>query len=202
MARVLVACEMSGRVRRALVKAGHDAWSIDLLPSMAGIGRHVQGDAIHDGLLAGRPYSGEPWDAVVAFPPCTHLASSGARWWPEKQADGRQQAAEEFFMALATADVPFIAVENPVGRMSTAWRKPDQIVQPWWFGDDYTKSTCFWLKGFPPLQATNPVHPARGSWIHRLPPSPDRAMLRSLTPPGLAEAIGQQWGAFLHEVVQ
>ena len=198
MASVLVACEMSGRVRDALRAVGHDAVSCDLLPTETP-GPHIQADAL--AALRHGPGKGARWDAVIAFPPCTHLSASGARWWPEKRQDGRQQDAEAFFMALARADVSHIAIENPVGRMSTAWRKPDQIVQPWWFGDAYTKATCWWLKGFPPLTPTQTVAPVHPSWIHTLPPSPDRARLRSYTPTGMAAAIGIQWGAHLAEVV-
>lgn len=195
MANILVACELSGRVREALRAQGHNAISCDLEPSELP-GPHLQMDALE--ALNKPPGYASQWDAVIAFPPCTHLAVSGARYWAEKRADGRQQEAEEFFMAFANAEIPFIAIENPIGRMSTFWRKPDQIVQPWWFGHPYTKATCFWLKGFPPLAKTCPVEPSQGSLMHRLPPSPDRAKLRSYTPQGLANAIGGQWGLFLH----
>ena len=191
---VLIACEMSGRVRDALRSQGLNAISCDLLPSERE-GPHIIGDALT--VLEQGTLSGEPWGALIAFPPCTHLSSSGARWWAEKRRDGRQQEAERFFLALANCDLPFIALENPVGRMSTVLRKPEQIVQPWWFGDPYTKATCLWLKGFPPLLKTSPVEPTLKSWIHTLPPSPDRAKIRSYTPHGLAEAIGSQWGEVL-----
>jgi hypothetical protein len=191
LASILVACELSGRVRDSLIERGHEAISCDLEDSESP-GPHIKGDALE-------ALHSRSWDALIGFPPCTHLSVSGARWWPEKRKDGRQQKAEAFFLSLAQSDVPFIAIENPVGRMSTIYRKPDQIVQPWWFGDPYTKATCFWLKGFPNLEKTNPVQPEPVSWIHRLPPSPDRGKLRSYTPQGLADAIGEQWGRFLHD---
>lgn len=192
--RVLVACEYSGRVRDAFLARGHDAMSCDLLPTDSH-GPHYRGDVfdiIEDG-----------WDLLVAFPPCTHLSSSGARWWPAKVADGRQQAALDFVRRLMDAPVERIAIENPVGKISTAIRPPDQIVQPWWFGDPHRKTTCLWLKNLPPLEKTNVVsegefHVTKSgrklpSW-YNLPPSPDRAKKRSLTFPGLAAAMAAQWG--------
>jgi len=146
------------------------------------------------------------WDAMVAFPPCTHLASSGARWFGAKRADGRQQKIIDFFKALACADIPKIAIENPVGIMSTAWTKPDQIIQPWEYGHEATKTTCLWLKGFPKLRPTNIVgkgerHVTGGGrslpkW-YNLPPGPDRGNARSETFQGIADVMGQQWGQHL-----
>ena len=134
------------------------------------------------------------WDMILAFPPCTDLAVSGARWFKEKQADGRQQRSVEFFMQFANADCPRVAIENPVGIMSTLWRKPDQIIQPWQFGHGETKATCLWLKGLPPLTPTDVVD-GREQRVWRMPPSADRAKLRSRTYHGIAEAMASQWGS-------
>lgn len=190
--RVLVACEFSGVVRDAFIRRGHDAMSCDLLPTEAE-GPHYQGDV--------RDLLGEPWDLMIAHPPCTHLASSGARWFPEKRADGRQQAAIEFFLMLANAPIPLKAIENPVGIMSSRYRKPDQIVQPWMFGHGETKATCLWLKGLPLLEPTNVVA-GRVARVHRMPPGPDRWKARSVTYLGLAEAMAEQWGTILNKRVQ
>lgn len=182
--KILVACEYSGAVRDAFIRLGHYAVSCDLLPTDVP-GHHYQGDVfdiINDG-----------WDMMIAFPPCTHLCSSGARHFPAKRADGRQQQAIDFFMALAKAPIPKKAIENPVGIMSNIWRKPDQIIQPWQFGHGETKATCIWLEGLPPLDPTDIVS-GRKARIHRLPPSADRWKLRSATFPGIAQAMGYQWG--------
>lgn len=179
--RILVACEYSGRVRDAFIARGHDALSCDLLPTDAP-GPHYQGDVadiINDG-----------WDLMAAFPPCTYLASSGARWHAGTQ---RQAEALEFVRWLMGADIPKIAIENPVGRISTAIRKPDQIIQPWQFGHGETKATCLRLKGLPRLVPTEVVG-GREARVHRLPPSKDRWKLRSLTYPGIAKAMAAQWG--------
>ncbi len=183
--RVLIACEFSGRVRDAFIAKGHDAMSCDLLPSDTP-GPHYQGDVL-DILNDG-------WDLMIAHPPCTHLAVSGAAWFAEMRADGRQQHAIDFFMQLANADISKIAVENPVSIMSTKWRKPDQIVQPWMFGHGETKATCLWLKNLPKLHPTDIVD-GREQRLHRLPPSIDRWKLRSLTYQGIADAMAEQWGA-------
>ena len=132
------------------------------------------------------------WDMIIAFPPCTNLAVSGARHFKEKQADGRQQASIEFFMQFANADCKKIAIENPVGIMSTRYRKPDQIIQPWQFGHGETKATCLWLKGLPKLQPTDIVT-GREQRIWKMPPGPERAKLRSKTFPGIARAMAEQW---------
>ncbi len=183
--KVLVACEESQAVTLALRALGHTAFSCDILPSSGGQPRwHLQQDVT--GLLQ------QQWDMIIAFPPCTHLSSSGARWFKEKIADGRQQHAINFFMLLANADCPKIAIENPIGIMSTHYRKPNQIIQPWQFGHGETKATCLWLKGLPLLLPTNVVS-GRVQRIHRLPPSPDRARLRSVTLPGIAKAMANQW---------
>lgn len=139
---------------------------------------------------------------VLAFPPCTHLAVSGARWFPDKERDGRQQMGIGFFLAFTALDhVPHVAIENPVGIMSRLYRKPDQIIHPWMFGHPETKATCLWLKGLPPLVATRDVREemdllpdAERARCHHLPPSPQRGLLRSKTYPGIAEAIARQWG--------
>ncbi len=185
--RILVACEYSGRVRDAFRSRGHYAMSADLLPTEAP-GPHHQGNVLD--------ILGDGWDMLVAFPPCTHLCASGACWWPAKVADGRQQAGIDFFMAMANAPIPHIAIENPVGLMSSRWRKPDQIIQPWMFGHGETKATCLWLKRLPLLRPTNIVD-GREQRLHRLPPSPDRAKLRSLTYQGVADAMGSQWSEWL-----
>jgi hypothetical protein len=132
---------------------------------------------------------------IIAFPPCTHLASSGARWFKEKQADGRQQQGIDFFMSFVTANSPKIAIENPIGIMSTYYRKPDQIIQPWQFGHGETKATCLWLKNLPLLEPTNIVE-GREQRIWRMGPSPDRARLRGRTYSGIATAMALQWATF------
>lgn len=183
--RVLVACEFSGVVRDAFEAVGCRATSCDLLPSERP-GRHYQGDV--------RQFLSEGWDLLVAFPPCTHLAVSGARWFKNKQAE--QAQAIGFFMELAVAMLPRIAVENPIGIMSRLWRKPDQIIQPWQYGHGETKATCLWLKNLPQLEPTNIVI-GRTARVHREPPSPDRWKNRSRTLPGIAYAMATQWGDLL-----
>jgi hypothetical protein len=190
--RVLVACECSGRVRDAFRARGHDAWSCDLQPADDGSPYHIQGDVmdvISDG-----------WDLMIAHPPCTDLAVSGAAWFAAKRADGRQQRAIEFFMQMIDAPVPRIAVENPVGIMSTLYRKPDQVIHPWQFGHTEQKATCLWLKNLPRLAPTAYVYGAmmrlpknERERLHYLPPSPDRAKLRSVTFDGIAEAMAARW---------
>lgn len=182
--KVLIACEFSGVVRDAFLKRGHDAMSCDLLPTEIS-GLHYQGDVMD--------IINEKWDLMIAHPPCTHLAVSGARWFPEKIADGRQQAGIDFFMQMTKTNIPKVCIENPVCIMSTIWRKPDQIIQPWMFGHGETKSTCLWLKNLPLLQPTNIVE-GRENKIHRMPPSKDRSKLRSKTFVGIAEAMANQWG--------
>ncbi len=183
--KILVACEFSGIVREAFKKRGHDVWSCDILPSEIP-GDHLWGD-VRDHLYHG-------WDMMIAFPPCTHIAVSGARWFPEKRADGRQKEAIDFFMLLASIrSIKKIAIENPISIMSSIYRKPDQIVQPWQFGHGETKATCLWLKNLPKLKPTNIVE-GRESRIHKMPPSPDRARERSRTFQGIADAMADQWG--------
>ena len=132
------------------------------------------------------------WDMVLAFPPCTHLAVSGARYFAEKRKDGRQQAAIDFFMRFVNCDCPRVAIENPVGIMSTHYRKPDQIIQPWQFGHGETKATCLWLRGLPPLKPTDIVS-GRKQRVWRMPPGPDRAKMRARTYVGIARAMAEQW---------
>lgn len=186
--RVLIACEYSGRVREAFRARGHDAWSCDLLPSEDDSPHHMQGDVM--GLFLGRP-----WDLMIAHPPCTHLAASGARHFEAKRADGRQQEAIGFFLALARAPVPLIAIENPVCVMSSVWRKPDQVLHPWQYGHGETKATCLWLKGLPPLIPTDIVE-GREPRVHRMPPGPNRWKERSRTYQGIANAMADQWGSY------
>jgi hypothetical protein len=182
--RVLVACEYSGTVRDAFIKAGHEAMSCDLLPTDA-LGPHYQGnvlDVINDG-----------WDLMIAHPPCTHLAVSGARHFAAKRASGVQQEALEFVRLLLNAPIKKIALENPVSIISSAIRKPDQVIQPWQFGHGETKATCLWLKNLPLLKPTQVVE-GREARIHRMPPSADRWKKRSTTYKGIAEAMAEQWG--------
>ncbi len=182
--RVLIACEYSGTVRDAFIAVGHEAMSCDLLPTERP-GPHYQGDV--------RDVLNYPWDMMIAHPPCTDLSVSGARHFEAKRIDGRQQASVSFFMMLAKADIPQIAIENPVCIMSSLWRKPDQVVQPYQFGHGETKATCLWLKGLPKLRPTNIVE-GREQRVHRMPPSPDRWKERSRTYQGIADAMAQQWG--------
>jgi hypothetical protein len=184
--RVLVACEYSGTVRDAFIALGHEAVSCDLLPTDVP-GPHYHGnvfDIIEDG-----------WDLMIGHPPCTDLAVSGARHFAAKRADGRQQASIDFFLSLANANILKIAIENPVCIMSTVWRKPDQIIQPWQFGHGETKATCLWLKNLPPLKPTEIVA-GREDRIHRLPPTKDRWKIRSTTYHGIAKAMAEQWGGW------
>ena len=195
--RVLVACEYSGRVREAFRARGHDAWSCDLLPAEDGSEFHVQRDVL---TLLERGSVG-PWDLLIGHPPCTHLAVSGAAHFEAKRADGRQQEAIDFFLKLAHAPIPRIAIENPVCIMSSVWREPDQIIQPWMFGHGETKATCLWLKGLPPLLPTNIVE-GREPRVHWMSPSPDRWKERSRTYEGIADAMAAQWGNYTDLVTQ
>lgn len=184
---VLVACEFSGIVRDAFIARGHYAMSCDLLPAERP-GPHAQCDVRT--LLTGP----QRWDLLIAHPPCTHLAVSGARWFRQKRA--QQEAALDFVRELLAAPVPHIALENPVSIISSRIRKPDQIIQPWQFGHGETKATCWWLKNLPPLQPTQIVD-GRAARVHLAPPSPDRWKERSRTLPGIAAAIADQWGAYV-----
>ncbi len=184
--RVLVACEYSGTVRDAFLAAGHDAMSCDLLPTEAP-GPHWQGDV--------REVLGWGWDLMIAHPPCTHLAVSGAKWFHRKQAE--QAEALDFVRLLLDAPIPHIALENPVSIISSRIRKPDQIIQPWQYGHGETKATCLWLKGLPLLKPSNIVE-GREARVHRMSPSPNRWKERSRTFPGIAAAMAAQWGALTH----
>lgn len=189
--KVLVACEYSGRVRDAFKALGHDAWSCDLLPTDQP-GQHYEGDVfdiINDG-----------WDLMVCHPPCTYLASSGLHWnkkRPERAA--LTEEAIEFCKRLLNAPIKMIALENPIGCLSTRISKPTQIIQPWWFGEDASKSTCLWLKNLPPLVATDMLIKDRyanqtASGQNKLGPSPDRWKIRSTTYQGVADQMANQWG--------
>lgn len=189
--KILVACEESQAVTIELRRLGHEAYSCDIEPCSGGHPEwHLQVDALE--LLKMK------WDMILAFPPCTHLAVSGARYFEQKRKDGRQQAAIDFFMRFANADCPKIAIENPVGIMSSVWRKPDQIIQPWQFGHGETKKTCLWLKGIPLLVPTNIVD-GREQRIWKMPPSEDRAKNRAKTFPGIARAMAEQWAGDIRE---
>lgn len=182
--RVLVACEFSGIVREAFRKRGHDAWSCDLLPTELH-GQHWQESVEH--VLTHYGY----FDLMIAFPPCTHLAVSGARWFKDKRME--QLEALEFVRMLMGQQIQRIAIENPIGIISSKIRKPDQIVQPWMFGHGETKATCLWLKNLPKLVPTNIVEGRHGR-VWREAPSPDRWKNRSRTYPGIATAMAEQWG--------
>lgn len=188
--RVLVACEYSGRVREAFRAKGHDAWSCDLLPSEDDSPNHIIGDVLH--YLTGFGWR-QSWDLMIAHPPCTDLAVSGARHFPAKIADGRQQASLAFVQALMDAPVDRIALENPISIISSRIRKPDQIIQPWQFGHGETKATCLWLKNLPKLTPTDIVE-GREAKVHRMAPGPNRWKERSRTYQGIANAMAEQWG--------
>lgn len=216
--RVLVGCESSGTVRDAFRERGHDAWSCDLLPCDSDPRWHIQGDVLD--------VVGDGWDLAIFHPPCTYLSSSGMHWTTRGLRDPQlTEDAMAFVAALMAAPIPRIAVENPVGAISTRIRKPDQIIQPWWFGDDASKKTCLWLEGLPLLRPTQPVAPklfccgkevadkygcpacngeraARPRWGNQTPsgqnklgPSPDRWKERSATYLGIARAMAEQWGS-------
>jgi hypothetical protein len=193
--KILVACEESQTVTIEFRKLGHEAYSCDVLPCSGGHPEwHLQQDVL--------PLLGQDWDMVLAFPPCTHLACSGAAWFAKKREDGRQQEGIDFFMLFANLPhIPRVAIENPVGIMSTVWRKPDCVIHPWQFGHLERKSTCLWLKGLPLLTPTHDRYAEmvalprnQRERLHYLPPSPDRARIRSKTFPGIAKAIAEQWG--------
>jgi hypothetical protein len=192
--RVLIACEFSGVVRDAFTSIGHDAMSCDILPSESP-GQHYQGD-IFDVI-------DHPWDLMIAHPPCTDLSVSGAAWFKDKRMVGAQQRSSAFFMQIVrrSEHINKVAIENPVCIMSTLWRKPDQIVQPWMFGHTEQKATCLWLKNLPPINETDNVKEKmmllpknERERLHYLPPSEDRGKIRSTTFLGLARAMAEQWG--------
>lgn len=204
--RILVACEFSGIVRDAFRARGHDAWSCDLLPCDADPQYHIQGDVL--------PVLKQEWDLMVAHPPCTHIAVSGAAWFEEKRSDGRQQEGIDFFLEFTKTDIPKWCVENPVSIMSTLYRRPDQVVQPYYFGDPYTKTTCLWLNRLPRLLHTDEdnlfmkkTHVDKGEfvtfksgkrmpkWYAELRTNKDRGKIRSQFWPGIADAMADQWGS-------
>ena len=201
--RVLIACEYSGTVRDAFAAVGCDAWSADLLPTDCP-GNHIQGDVTK--------ILGDGWDMMIAHPPCTHLACSGAAWFEKKRADGRQQQGIDLFMAFTSAPIKRICIENPVGIMSRVWRGPDQIIQPYYFGDEFQKTTCLWLKNLPPLIHAaeddlfwKKTHVGRGEMVRyksgRVMPkwyaeARGDGHKRSKTFPGIAKAMAAQWGEF------
>ena len=189
--KILIACEESQTVCKAFRKLGHDAFSCDILPCSGGNEDwHLQYDVL------GMAIEELKWDLIIAFPPCTNLAVSGARYFEQKIKDGRQQSSIDFFMKMINLPCDKIAVENPIGIMSSKYRKPDQIIQPWQFGHGETKATCLWLKGLPKLTPTNIVE-GREQRIWKMPPSKDRAKLRSKTYSGIAEALAVQFTAFV-----
>ena len=195
--KILVACEESQIVTKAFRTKGHEAFSCDIIPCSGGHPEwHIQDDVLK--------HLNNGWDMMIAHPPCTYLTISANKWYkdqpPRKSGTlvgaARREAREEaveFFMQLMTADIERIAVENPIGVMSTRYRKPDQVIQPWQYGHGETKATCLWLKNLPVLQPTNVVD-GREQRMHRLPNTPERAKLRSKTFPGIAEAFADQWG--------
>lgn len=213
--RVLVACEESQAVTKELRRGGVEAYSCDLLPCSGMHPEwHIQADALEVAKME--------WDMVLAFPPCTHLASSGAAWFEGKRRNGQQQMAIGFFLAFTALDhVPHVAIENPVGIMSKLYRKPDQIIQPYMFGEPYTKRTCLWLKGLPPLEPTNVLDKPDEGWVNqhftngrysgygskfgardeqgnwRRYGDPEVKRIRSKTFSGVAKAMAQQWAALL-----
>ena len=196
--KILVACEESQAVTIELRKLGHEAYSCDIIDCSGGHPEwHLKQDVI--------PLLKQKWDMVIAFPPCTHLAVSGARHFAKKIADGRQQQGIDFFMQFANCDCPKVAIENPVGIMSSKWRKPNQIINPFEFGDRFKKKTCLWLKGLTKLVPTDIVNPEEDfvypngkkypQWMmNTLSKSPEeRAKARSKTFPGIAKAMAEQW---------
>ena len=197
--KILIACEESQAVTKAFRNKGYETYSCDILECSGGHPEwHIQADAIKEA------YSGK-YDMMIAFPPCTHLASSGARWFKEKQKDGRQQQGIDFFMELINAPIDRIAVENPVGIMSSKYRKPNQIIQPFQFGHDVSKKTCLWLKNLPNLTPTKIVKPdiiekngykmSRHHWETFKLPSKIRGKVRSRFYEGIADAMADQWGS-------
>lgn len=181
--KVLIACEFSGVTRRAFRERGHDAWSCDLLYAEDGDPHHFQCDTLD--------VINDNWDMMIAFPPCTHLSVSGARYFAEKEE--LQQLSLEFVRTLLCAPIDKIALENPVGMISTRIRKPDQVIQPWQFGHGEKKTTCLWLKNLPKLYSTN-IAEGEVRRILKYSPSADRGKERSRSYPGLAMAMAEQWG--------
>lgn len=210
--KVLVACEESQAVCKAFRELGHEAYSCDIQECSGGHPEwHILGDVLmflngsgDEHKMRFRTQEGnehvlpKKWDLIIAFPPCTDLAASGARYFKAKQADGRQQRSIAFFLEFTKANCQRICIENPVGIMSTKYRKPDQIIQPWQFGHGEQKATCLWLKELPMLKPTQVVE-GREQRVWKMPPSQERAKLRSKTYPGIAKAMAEQWGGFCNE---
>ena len=199
--KVLVACEYSGIVREAFASKGHNAWSCDLLPTDQPSDKHIQGDVLE--------IINNDWNLIIAHPPCTHLSVSGAARWAEKVADGRQQAAIKFVEDIWNANCPFIAIENPVGALSTRSKlgKASQYIQPYEFGHAEQKKTGLWLKGLPKLIPTDVIDVSnlpdnQRQRLHYLPPSKDRWKIRSTTFQGIANAMADQWGNLRQEALQ
>ena len=190
MKKILIGCEESQEVCKAFRKLGFEAYSNDMIECSGGHPEwHLQMDVFSAISLM-------DWDLMIAFPPCTNLAVSGARWFDEKKKDGRQRRSIEFFLRLTETNIKHWAIENPIGIMSTYYRKPDQIMQPWMFGHGETKATCLWFKNLPLLKPTNIVE-GRENRIWKMSPGLDRAKLRSKTYPGIAQAMATQWGEFI-----
>ena len=205
MMRVFISCEFSGIVREEFKKRGHDAWSCDLLPTEIS-GQHIQGDTLN--------YLDEEWDLMIAHPPCTYLSNAGIRWFNEKNYGNKavkrkklRIEAFNFVMKLAKADIPKIVIENPVGWLNSHWRKPEQIIQPYQFGDEESKRTCLWIKGLPLLKPTKIVSPKIYGYFKKGKKegqpiygtqycqfSKDRTKIRSRTFSGIARAMAEQWG--------
>jgi hypothetical protein len=183
--KVLIACEFSGIVREEFIKLGHNAVSCDLLPTEIE-GPHIQGDVLE--------VLDQNWDLMIAHPPCTHLAVSGARWFKDKQKE--QEQALDFVNELLSCDIPHILLENPISVISSKIRKPDQIIQPWQYGHGETKATCLWLKNLPLLSPTNVVD-GRKPKVHYVAPGPDRWKIRSRTYTGVAQAMATQYTEYL-----
>jgi len=193
--RVLIACEASQIICNAFRVKGHEAYSCDIEPSYGGHPEwHIQDDVLK--------HLNDGWDLMIAHPPCTDLSVSGARWFKEKRISGVQQKSIEFFLKFTVTTIPKVCIENPIGIMSTLYKKPTQVIQPWYFGHPEFKATCLWLRGLPRLNGTNILTPPKrgdddwNKWnrVHKLPPSADRKLLRSWRYPLIAEAMSNQWG--------
>ena len=197
MIKVLVACEFSGRVREAFRKRGFDAWSCDLLPAEDGSKYHIQGDV--------KEILDDGWDLMIAHPPCTYLANSGVRWLHERPERWKElKKATDFFRTLLNAPIPHIAVENPIPHryaVQLIGRKYDQIIQPYQFGEPYSKATCFWLKNLPKLKHTKIIPKSKViQQVWKEPPHEDRWKNRSRTYVGVAEAMAEQWGGYVRKL--
>ena len=201
--RVLVACEYSATVRDAFRRRGFDAWSCDILPTEGDPRWHIQGDAIEAAY-------GQHWDLLIAHPPCTYLSRAGARWWKVPGRDALAEQAAEFAFRFRDAPAPHIAIENPIGQLATRWRKPDQTIQPWEYGHPFSKATCLWLKKLPPLMPTDiyanfrPLIRSNVTATKRAGKVQQGVLSGGLesarTFPGIAEAMADQWGAFVRRL--